>query len=323
MASADTALITGIAGQDGRLLAERLCRDGYRVVGVLRPGQESLAKGVPAGVAALSADLTSSDAVAALLEEWQPTEVYHLAAYHHSAQDSSAFSALPMKHAMLVNNFHTTHTIAFALLQLRSKAHFVFAASSQMYMPQGHDREIDESTPRNPATLYGLTKSWSMELLAFLRAKSDLRASTAILFNHESPLRGPQFVSRKITRAAAKARTCGRAELDLLNIGTRVDWCSARDVVAAMHMMARSDKTGDYVVASGEPHSVRQILEIAFGHVGLEWRDFTRYESDVAGPALIGRPDLLRETLGWRPDVAFADMIVEMVERDLEEYAGG
>lgn len=319
MQSHNTALITGISGQDGRLLAERLLIAGYRVVGVIKPGQAAPPDDIASRIHTLSADLTDSGAVVSLLEEWKPGEIYHLAAVHHSTQENSMSAGMAMKGAMLVNNFLTTQTIAFAMMQSRSNAHLVFAGSSQMYTPQSIIHEIGEKARRDPPTFYGLTKSWGMELLAFLRAESALRASTAILFNHESPLRAPRFVSRKITQAAASAKAGARTKLELLNIGARVDWSGARDVVAALHSMAQADSGGDYIVASGRLHSVREMLEIAFGHVDLDWRKYTVYQYDVEEPALVGLPHRLRETLGWQPRMSFQDMITEMVEHDLRQ----
>jgi GDPmannose 4,6-dehydratase len=186
-----------------------------------------------------------------------------------------------------------------------------------MYTATHHCHVIDESSPKRPSSFYGHTKSWGSELLAFLRDDFDLCASTAILFNHESPLRRPQFLPRKIARAAAAARSGAPVALDLLNIGARVDWSSAHDAVRALHLMAVSAEPRDYVVASGELRSVRAVLEIAFGHVGLDWRNFTTFRFDQEGPALCGSPLLLEAKLGWKRTRSFADMIAEMVEADL------
>jgi GDPmannose 4,6-dehydratase len=319
MARSRTALITGVLGQDGQLLSRHLLALGYRVVGIARPGDRS--DRVPDRVDLVDARIDDDEAVKAALSEWQPDEIYHLAAAHHSSQEGCDSSRLATKQSMLAANFQGTCALAFGMLGARSKAHLVLAASSQMYTPASVREEITEDSPRRPRTFYGLTKSWGMDLLAFLRADSGLRASTAILFNHESPLRRPQFVTRKITQAAAQARLGADIRLELLNIGDRVDWSSAKDVVRALHLMANQAIGRDYVVASGRLHSVRDVLEIAFGHVGLDWRQYTNYQMDAELPSLVGNSRLLRETLGWHPRVSFEEMIIEMVEDDLRQIA--
>ncbi len=312
-----TALITGALGQDGRLLAQLLIDMGYRVVGLIAPGKTPARDGPLTAMHFVSADLSDSTAVRTLLTKWQPDELYHLAAFHHASQENSISSMLAGKEAMLSSNFLSTKTLAFALLELRASCHLVFAASSQMYTAQSQSQEITENSPRRPSTFYGLTKSWSVDLLAFLREESGLQASSAILFNHESPLRGTQFVSRKITQAAAAAKAGHSTRLELSNIGSRVDWCSARDVVRALHLMASAKDARDYVVASGQLHSVRDLLEIAFQHVGLDWKDYTTLQSDREGPALLGNSRMLHEALGWQRTLTFEDMISEMVDHDL------
>ena len=316
-----TALITGVLGQDGSLLAELLLSRGYRVVGAVRAGSVLPARGRLAEVAFVTADLADSAAVRRLLEKWQPDELYHLAAFHHSSEDSSIGTALASKDAMLTTNFLSTKALAFALVEMQSACHLVFASSSQMFTAVDMVHDISELSPRRPASFYGYAKSWSMDLLAFLRRESGLRASGAILFNHESPRRAEQFVSRKITRAAASAATGGSPTLDLQNIGSRVDWSSARDVVQALSLMGRSGEPRDYVVASGTLHSVRDLLQIAFEHVGLEWQRFTKFREDRPAPALVGQARALEETLGWKREMSFEDMITDMVDHDLTQAA--
>jgi GDPmannose 4,6-dehydratase len=156
-----------------------------------------------------------------------------------------------------------------------------------------------------------------MDLLDFLRRESGLRASSAILFNHESTRRGGQFVSRKITRAAAMAASGQRVQLELLNVGARADWSSAHDAVKALSLMASAEAPRDYVVASGQLHSVRDLLQIAFERVGLDWTQFASFQQDCAAPALVGQPKALEDSLGWRRRVRFQDMVAEMVDHDL------
>lgn len=268
------------------------------------------------GVEFVTADIADPGMVRRLLEKWEPDELYHLAAFHHSSEDNSISTAVASKEAMLTTNFLSTRALAFALVELQSSCHLVFAASSQMYTAVAMDHEITEESPRQPSTFYGHVKSWSADLLAFLRKESGLRASVAILFNHESPRRPEQFVSRKITRAAARARKGSGSKLELHNIGARVDWSSARDVVQALSLMGSSDQARDYVVASGSLHSIRDFLQAAFGHAGLEWQRFASFREDRAVPALVGRPRQLEEILGWRRQMRFEAMVAEMVDHD-------
>lgn len=319
---APTALITGALGQDGRLLAARLLASGYRVIGVTKPGQTLPSDGTLAAMQLDHTSLEDGPALRRLLDETSPAEIYHLAALHHASQEDASGNQLAVQEAMLRQNFLTTKSLAFAILEVHASAHFVFAASSQMYCAGPADIFIDEHSPRNPASFYGHTKSWSMDLLAFLRRAHGLRASTAILFNHESPLRGAQFVSRKITQAAAHAKLGKPVKLKLQNLDARVDWSSARDAVAAMHTMATAVSGADYVVASGRLHSVQDLLETAFGVVSLDWRGYVEAALIRTVPALTGSPAKLCEVFGWRPSVSFEDMIYEMVRHDLAHSSG-
>jgi GDPmannose 4,6-dehydratase len=218
---------------------------------------------------------------------------------------------------MVNTNFLSTKALAFAVLEAGSPCRVVYAGSSQMYSAESLHYEIDESTERKPSTFYGHTKAWSMDLLGQLRQGCGLSASTAILFNHESPLRRPSFVSRKISQAAAAARRGDPVNLNLLNIGARTDWSSANDVVRALHLMATADRPADFVVASGELHSVRTMLDIAFDHVGLDWKSLVTAQRDAEQPALIGKAMLLESVLGWKRQQSFPDMIRQMVDADI------
>jgi GDPmannose 4,6-dehydratase len=315
--AARTAVITGARGQDGRLLAAHLLGCGYRVVGVVKPHQLTADDEAREHLHYVTTDLLDPAAVRGLLESWQPDELYHLAAVHHSSQQSQLSRVAGLRHAMLEHNFLSTETIALSISELGLSCHLVFAASSQMYTAENPVKWVDESTPARPSTFYGHTKAWSKDLLTFLRTETGLLASTAILFNHESPLRAPQFVSRKITRAAAAALRGQPIDLELMNLGTRVDWTAASDVVCALHLMAQAPGGDDFVVASGTLHSVRDLLDQAFSARGIDWTRTTRFEKDEPHAALAGRSDRLRERLGWRPAASFAAMVDAMVESDL------
>ena len=319
--SVKTALITGALGQDGHLLATHLLESGYRVIGLSRPGTVPPSDGILSNMCCEHPDLTDAPALRQLLERTRPDEIYHLAAIHHSSQEHQTCGSLHLHEAMLSGNFLATKTLAFAMVETRIPAHLVFAASSQMFTAEIEDRTIDERSPRKPSTFYGHIKSWSMDLLTFLRAEQGLRASSAILFNHESPLRGQQFVSRKISRAAALAKLGRPVNLELHNLAARVDWLSARDVVRALHLMAAAEKAHDYVVASGQLHSVQEMLGVAFAHAGLNWQDHVNMRPGQPMPALAGCSAALREKLHWAPRRSFKNMIAEMVDYDIKNVA--
>jgi GDPmannose 4,6-dehydratase len=307
------ALVTGAGGQDGSLLCELLVADGTRVLALERSDTHDALNGVEW----VTADLRDAHAVANLVASVRPDEIYHLAAAHHASQDASQGADVTAKEAMIDVNFRATQHLAFAMLATGVDAHLVFAASSQVHTASLPREHVDESRPRKPSTFYGLTKSWSMDLLAHLRVDSGLRASSAVLFNHESTRRPPQFVTRKVTIAAARAARGLDSKLSLRNLGASVDWSSAQDVVEALRLMARAGSARDYVVASGEAHTVRELLGVAFGHVGLDWRDHVAAAADIETPFLVGCPKALERDLGWQRRTGFASLVREMVDADL------
>jgi len=311
------ALITGPCGQDGTLLTRHLRSIGYRVIGIVRPGFLTHSATVHSDFELIEADICEEATWSNLLSEHVPQEIYHLAACHHSTQGGNNSWDQRLKKRMVETNFLSTKALAFAVLKAASPCHLIYAGSSQMYSAEYLQHEINEHSQRKPSTFYGCTKAWSMELLGQLRKDCGLRASTAILFNHESPLRQPQFVSRMISLAAAAASRGDPVHLDLLNIAARTDWSSAYDVVRALHLMATANRPSDFVVASGELHSVRAMLEIAFSHVGLDWSSLVTTKRDVEQPALVGNAALLETTLGWRRQQSFPDMIRQMVDADI------
>lgn len=317
--AARTALITGIAGQDGRLLSSHLLSQGYQVVGIVRPGKAMPPS--PSGLRLIESDLLVPGLFDQLIPNLQPDEIYHLAAYHHSSQEASALqNSLQARRLMVDTNFGTCYALALALLESGLPARLVFAASSQMYTACDDTTHVDESSPRNPATFYGHVKGWGTELLGLLRREHGLHASTAILFNHESSLRHPNFVSRKISLAAAAAAQGRPLPLKMMNIGARVDWSAAEDVVSALQIMAGADIPQDCVVASGQLHSVRDLLKAAFDHVGLDWRSYTQFERDTSEPSLCGN-SLRLQGLGWTPRFDFNTWVGRMVDHDLQLQA--
>ena len=316
-----TALITGALGQDGRLLAELLLSRGYKVVGVDLKGEGPRLTGALAEMELVTDDITAPSVVRTLLDRCSPNEIYHLAAVHHSAQEISISEALIGKDGMIAINFLATKVLAFAILELKLNCHFVFASSSQIFTPVNMTHEVNEQTQRCPSSFYGHVKSWSMDLLTHLRNESGLRTSTAILFNHESPKRGLQFVSRKITNAAARAASGLKPCLTLQNIGSRVDWSSASDVVQALSLIGQSLHSNDYVVGSNNLHSVRDFLDLSFKHVNLDWTKYTEFEKDICTPALVAQADNIKKILNWKQMTSFEQMVINMVDHDVNEIS--
>lgn len=312
-----TALITGALGQDGSLLAKSLLSRGYKVVGIARSLRAGVAEPADPGLDLRVVDLTDLQAVHRLLEEVQPDELYHLAAAHHSSQGATSGGGRELRDRMLATNFLATRTLAEALLEMRPECSLVFAASSQIHTAAAGVLEVDENTPRSPSTFYGHTKCWSMHLLGFLRETAGLRASTAILFNHESIRRNTSFVSRKVTQAVAKAKRGQPTALTLQNIGARADWSSARDVVDALQRMGCAMLPGDYVIGSGQLVSVRYLVESAFESAGLEWECHARFVRDESTPALVARPARIEHALGWRATTPLRAWLREMVDQEL------
>jgi GDPmannose 4,6-dehydratase len=305
-------LIVGALGQDGRLLADRLRAAGEPVIGVARPG--AAPPDAPAHPL-LTLDMTDADAIDTAIAQHRPRRLFYLAAVHHSAEgppgDPSALWS-----AMLRTNCLGVVNVLRALRRAAPDCRLVFAASSQMYTPPGTDLTVDETTVRRPRTFYGHTKAWSLDAIADARAHHGLPAASAILFNHESPLRPPSFLSRKVTRAAAAIRRGSPQRLAIENLGGRTDWSSALDVVDALVRMTEGEPR-DYVIGSGRLHSVEDLLACAFEHVGLDWRDHVDAARRAVQPAVVADPRRLMAERGWQPQQDFSTLIRAMVDADL------
>jgi GDPmannose 4,6-dehydratase len=305
------ALVTGAAGQDGTLLRRLLEAEGVEVLGLDARQPDASSDRGPVSVL----DITDRNAFARVIASFRPDEIYHLAACHHSSEKEGG---RPLDARMIATNFATTEVIVTTVAEQFPTCRILFAGTSQMYTP-GISAPVTEATPMAPATFYGLTKSWSRQLLSFYREQRGLFCSTVILFNHESPLRGPEFLTRKITLAAARASRTGQSDLHLRDVTAQVDWSSARDIVRGMRLALSVSTPRDFVLASGEAHSVRDVLDVAFGYVGLDWREYTRYDPPPAHPStpLVGDPSRIETEAGWRREKTFQSMIEEMVMEDL------
>ena len=316
-----TALITGVTGQDGSYLAEYLLAMGYNVFGLIRgqnnPKRERLEELMPS-LELVEGDLLDQSSLIAALEYTQPDEVYNLAAI--------SFVALSWKQALLtgeVTGLGVTRMLE-AVRVVNPRIRFYQASSSEMF---GKVRESPqrESTPFHPRSPYGVAKAYGHYITVNYRESHGLFAVSGILFNHESPRRGLEFVTRKISHGVARIKLGRQNELVLGNLDACRDWGFAGDYVRAMHAMLQQPEADDYVIATGQSHSVREFCELAFGHVGLDWREHVRSDAKFERPAevdhLIGDAGKAAQKLGWAPSVDFKDLVEMMVDADLELVA--
>jgi GDPmannose 4,6-dehydratase len=312
-----TALITGISGQDGSHLADFLLEKGYRVTGIVRrsvhdsfPRLEHLRGRIQLH----QADLLDQAALTRLLEQVRPHEVYNLAAL--------SFVPASWQQPVLTGEI-TALGVARLLDALRRacpEARFYQASSSEMF-GQARETPQRETTPFHPRSPYGVAKVFGHHITVNYRESYSLFACSGILFNHEGPRRGLEFVSRKITHAAARIRLGLDRGVALGNLGARRDWGFAGDYVRAMWLMLQQPEPDDYVIGTGEMHAVEELAEIAFAHVGLDWRDYIVVDPQLYRPAEV---DVLqadatkaRRQLGWEPEVCFEELVRMMVEADL------
>jgi GDPmannose 4,6-dehydratase len=315
------ALITGITGQDGSYLAELLLEKGYNVHGVVRrvaiedPDHRMWRIRHLLGKLELhSASLESYASICKVVACVRPDECYHLA-----AQSFVSYS-FEDEFSTLNTNINGTHHILAALRDACPQCRLYFAASSEMF---GHARETpqNELTSFHPRSAYGISKVAGYELTRNYREAYGLHATSGILYNHESPRRGFEFVTRKITHHVAKIKLGLAKELPLGNLEAKRDWGHAKDYVRAMWMMLQQDEPDDYVIALGETYSVQQFAEAAFTHVGLNWQDYIVSDPRFFRPAevylLLGDAAKARARLHWEPSYTFSDLVKEMVNHDL------
>jgi GDPmannose 4,6-dehydratase len=312
-----TALITGITGKDGSYLAEFLLERGYRVAGLVRRSSTvnfERIRHIQHRLKLVSGDLLDPSSLVAAINEVRPQEVYNLAAQ----------SFVPTSWAQPVFTGEVTGLgvvrVLDAIRQVDPAIRFYQASSSEMF---GKVREVPqrETTPFYPRSPYGVAKVYGHWATVNYRESYDLFACSGILFNHESPRRGLEFVTRKVAHGAARIKLGMARELRLGNLDSERDWGYAGDYVRAMWLMLQQDAPDDYVVGTGETHSVRRLCEIAFGHLGLDYEAHVRVDPRFLRPAevdqLVSDPGKARQKLGWQPEVSFQDLIVMMVEADL------
>jgi GDPmannose 4,6-dehydratase len=318
------ALITGITGQDGSYLAELLLSKGYEVHGLIRrassfnTGRLDPIYADPHAGPALRlhyGDLSDASALARLIAKVEPEQVYNLAAQSHVR--------VSFDNPEYTTDITATGTVRLldAIREVGIKPRFYQASSSEMY---GRVREVPqtENTPFYPRSPYGCAKVYSYWITVNYRESYGMHASNGILFNHESPRRGETFVTRKITRAVAHILAGLQKKLYLGNLDAKRDWGYAKEYVEAMWLMLQQDEPDDYVIATNETHSVREFLEVAFGHVGMKWQNFVEIDSNYFRPAevdlLVGDYTKAKRVLGWEPKTKFVDLVKLMVDADVQ-----
>jgi GDPmannose 4,6-dehydratase len=316
--AARTALITGVTGQDGSYLAELLLAKGYRVVGMVRRASTEnfeRIQHVRERLELRQADLLDQLSLIDLLRTVNPDEIYNLAA--------QSFVPTSWVQPVLTAEFDAVGVTRLleAIRLVSPKARFYQASSSEMF---GQVRETPqrETTPFYPRSPYGVAKVYGHYITVNYRESYGIYACSGILFNHEGPRRGREFVTRKVSEGAARIKLGLAQELRLGNLEARRDWGFAGDYVDAMWRMLQQPEPDDYVVATGEAHSVRDLVEIAFGCVGLDWRTHVREDPSLLRPAevehLIGDASKARRVLGWAPRMSFRELVETMVRADLD-----
>ncbi|MBA3892541.1 MAG: GDP-mannose 4,6-dehydratase [Gemmatimonadales bacterium] len=315
------ALITGVTGQDGSYLAEFLLAKGYEVVGMVRRTSHDSYERIEHlldRMEIVAADLLDQHSLTVVLQETRPDEVYNLAA--------QSFVPTSWTQPVLTGEFTALGVtrILEAIRLVNPRAKFYQASSSEMFGKVSETPQR-ETTPFYPRSPYGVAKVYGHWITVNYRESYDLFAVSGILFNHESPRRGIEFVTRKVTDGVARIQLGLASELRLGNLDARRDWGFAGDYVEAMWLMLQQPRAHDYVIGTAETHSVRELVELAFGHVGLDYRKYVVSDPRFHRPAevdlLLADPSKARKELGWAPKVTFAQLVAMMVDADLKRLS--
>jgi GDPmannose 4,6-dehydratase len=318
-----TALVTGITGQDGSYLAEFLLAQGYKVIGMVRRTSTinfDRIKHIQDKIEVVQGDLLDQTSLVDILREYRPSEVYNLAA--------QSFVPTSWKQPVLTGEFTALGVTRMleAVRMVDPAIRFYQASSSEMF---GKVQQVPqtEGTPFYPRSPYGVAKVYGHWITVNYRESYNLFACSGILFNHESPRRGLEFVTHKVTYAVARIKLGRQRQVRLGNLDAQRDWGYAPDYVRAMWLMLQQSHPDDYVIATGETHSVRELCEMAFDHVGLDWQDHVVVDPAFIRPAevdhLIGDASKAGRVLGWEPSVTFQQLIELMVDADLEALRNG
>ena len=315
------AFITGITGQDGSYLAELLLSKGYKVYGMVRRASVDKFERISHimdKVELIQGDLLDQYSLISALKKAQPTEVYNLAA--------QSFVPTSWAQPVLTSEF-TAIGVTRMLESIRlvdTKIRFYLASRSEMY-GKVLETPQSETTPFYPRSPYGVAKVYGHYITVNYRESYDLFAVSGILFNHESPRRGLEFVTRKVTDGVARIKRGLSSELRLGNLDARRDWGFAGDYVEAMWLMLQQDTPDDYVIATGETHTVKELVQVAFDHAGLDWEKYVKLDPAFIRPAevdlLIGDPAKAKKNLGWTPKVSFEQLVKMMVDSDIERLS--
>jgi len=319
------ALITGIDGQDGSYLSEFLLEKGYEVHGIIRrlaleDPEHHLwrIRHIIKKLKIHSGSLESYPSLFKIVEKVKPQECYHLA-----AQSFVSYS-FEDEFSTINTNINGTHYVLSALKENAPKCKFYFAASSEMF---GHAKVVpqNENTPFHPRSPYGISKVAGFDLTRNYREAYGMFAVSGILFNHESPRRGFEFVTRKITNAVAEIKAGLEKKLRLGNLEAKRDWGFSGDYIKAMWLMLQKSKPDDYVIATGETHTVKEFVELAFGFAGLDWKKYVVIDKNFYRPAevniLLGDYTKARKKLGWKPEVKFKGLVKMMVDADIKRLS--
>lgn len=315
-----TAIITGICGQDGSYLAELLLGKGYRIIGIDKDLHKAFNLSVlgAGSIELVQFDIQDQSEIAAILSRYKPVEIYNYAAY------SSGEGMFDDPVAITEVNGVAVTRILQAIYQVDKNIRFCQASSSEMFGQSPQETPQSEKTPFQPRSPYGAAKLYAHSMIQIYRQHYGLFACSAILFNHESPRRGLNFVTKKIVHEAVRIKLGLIKELRLGNLDVRRDWGFAGDYVRAMWLMLQQPHGDDYVIATGQTHSVKELCEIVFRYLGLNYRDYVRKDASAWRPTesaqLVGDSAKAKKQLGWEPEVEFRQMVKMMVDTDLRSH---
>ena len=318
------ALITGVSGQDGSYLAEHLISKGYEVHGMVRPNSAGSygwathieGKSIEKGRLTLHVgDLLDYGSLDRLVRSIEPDEIYNLAGQSHVGHSFELAGYTASATGLGVLNL-------LEVIRNSNRAIRMYQSGSSEMFGNSTTQTQDESTPFSPQSPYAVAKVYAHQSVLQYRNSYGIHASNGILFNHESPRRSPEFVTRKVTKAVAEIIAGSRSNLTLGNLSSSRDWGYAPEYVAAMHMMLQRDEPNDIVIATGTTHTVEELCQVAFGLVGLEWHDYVQSDSALYRPSevhrLCGNAEKAHNLLGWQPKTSFEDLIAHMLNADLE-----
>jgi GDPmannose 4,6-dehydratase len=310
------AIIVGSNGQDGTLLFQLLERHNYQIIGL---GRTSICTN-QVQFPIKTVNICDAKGVSSLIRFFQPDEVYHLAAFHHSSEDLAGEAGDLWQQSYAVNSQSLLNFLE-AIRLFSPHTRLFYAASSHIFGYPTHEPQ-DEATPVNPVTIYGITKAMGLFLSRFYREKFRLFIAVGILYTHESMYRNERYISAKIIHSAIRISRSEHEKLIVGNLNAVADWGYAPDYVMAMKQILALSDPDDFIIATGEKHTVKEFIEIAFHELELDWKDYVEEQKDILTrqmPGLIGNADKLRRQTGWSPSVTFHEMVRKIVHETLEQ----